>query len=144
MKNLGKIIGFVWVFSVAMSVRAQNPTEDPAAKLAEVKMFALGATGLAGTLSEGQLAYQALAADKEALQKFSRLLKKGNPQAQCYALVWFRQTEMYLFDLVAAGYIRDESPVVVGDGCFVTSKKLCDLVLQIGMGSLNKDAPQNY
>ena len=79
-------------------VGAVGAVAAPIDQLRSVAYFAFGGVGVAGTTSQGEVAFRQILQGPAANEKFLRLLETGNPQGKCYALVGLRATDMKRFE----------------------------------------------
>ena len=115
---------------------AQAPSPEQAyQQLLSVGRFAFGGVGYAGTTSEGEIAYRAIAASTNALQLFSAALTNGNPQAKLYALCGIRGIAPREF-AEHARVVMDSTPQVqTMQGCIVDREATSNVVARIASGS---------
>ena len=67
---------------------------DPLQTLSSIHDFAFGGIGVAGTTSEGEVAFRQIYNRPSATDDFLKLLNSGNSQAKCYALVALRSLNL--------------------------------------------------
>src|SRR5262245_34276007 len=105
-KRAGRLPAFVWrsmiiaigsllAFTQAaltQIIPGTSPEVDLACQeLLEVKVFAFGGVGFAGTISEGENAFRTVAADTDAVQLFKTVLTNGTPAGRLNALCGIRR-----------------------------------------------------
>lgn len=90
---------------------------SPVDQLRSISYFAFVGVGIAGTTSAGETAFQQALAAESAEADFESLLKSGNPQGKCYALVGLRALDVKLFEAKVAAFEREQTPVNTMGGC---------------------------
>ena len=79
---------------------------DPLQTLSSIHDFAFGGIGVAGTTSEGEVAFREIYNRPSATADFLKLLNSGNPQAKCYALVALRSLDPQIYFSKIEKYIK--------------------------------------
>lgn len=109
-------------------------------KLEKTRVFAFGGIGYAGTTSEGETAFHSIFASETAEGDFLRLLKAGNPQAKCYALVGLRLKSRAAFTEHVKPFITSKSEVRTCSGCMMSTLPMSSVVPSIQRGNYDKQA----
>ena len=76
-------------------------------KLSSIPDFAFGGIGYAGKTSEGELLFREIYAKADAKSACGKLLKTGNIQAQCYALVALRKLDPDTYNMEKVNYSKE-------------------------------------
>lgn len=120
---------------VASAVFAQNQNDPVFERLAKTERFAFGGIGRAGTISQGEVDYKEILVRPSAQKDFLKLLKEGNPQAQCYALVGLSALDPKIFAKVSASYLKSQAPVATMSGCIAGKEAQSEIVKNIEAGA---------
>src|SRR5262249_42320651 len=104
-------------------------------QLLSIKSFAFGGVGYAGTTSQGELCFRALASSTNALQMFRAALTKGTTAGQLYALCGLRRLAPKDFDTAASPIIAANKTVTEWQGCLVCGQQASNIVARIKSGS---------
>jgi hypothetical protein len=107
---------------------------DPARELASVQHFALGGTGVAGTISQGEINFRQILDDPQAKEKFLGLLNGSNPQARCYALLALRSIAPDIYREKIGKFVKMKDPVSTIGGCMVTTVPMSSVARNIDAG----------
>lgn len=127
----------VTLFAALRAVSAADPMKS----LRHAESFSFGGIGVAGTPSEGEVAFRELIARKYALKDFHKLLKSGDPEGQCYALVGIRKLQPKAFPNFAEKFRNDRTKVKTIGGCMISEQPMSSVVAGIAKG--NYDAAVN-
>jgi len=95
-------------------------TADAWQQVATAKYFAFGGIGFAGITTESEIGFRAILASGTAASDFRRLLKSGNPQGRCYALVGLRLTDRPAFEEEIDAFLKVQTPVETASSLTVT------------------------
>jgi hypothetical protein len=109
-------------------------------KLEKTPLFAFGGIGDAGTTSEGEIAFHTLFSSKSAESHFGRVLKSGNPQAKCYALLGLRLKNRVVFNEQVKSFIASKQGVQTCSGCSMMKQRMASVVASIQRGNYDKQA----
>ncbi len=109
-------------------------------KLEKTPIFAFGGIGIAGTVSEGEAAFHALSSSDSAESDFLRLLKTGNAQAKCYALVGLRVKSRALFNEQVKQFVSSKEEVQTCAGCMMSKLPMSSVVKSIQHGDYDEPA----
>ena len=104
-------------------------------QLLSTKFFAFGGVGIAGTASEGERAFHAIAASTNALELFTAVLAQGNTEAQLYALCGIRRLAPERFDVLAKAVVVANLKVSTMAGCIGSDDRASNVVTRIAGGS---------
>lgn len=142
-----KALGLVATVTIALlslgshrSVAETVPSSGPQAvrqaykQLLSAKVFAFGGVGFAGTISEPEKAFHIVAADTNALEHFSGLLRDGSGAAQLYGLCGIRGLAPKTFDNKAKPIIAANPKVNTMAGCLMAEEAASDVVARIALG----------
>jgi len=112
-----------------------GPTANEAyQQLLSTKFFAFGGVGFAGTTSEGERAFHAIAASTNALELFTAVLAQGNTQSQLYALCGIRRLAPEKFDVLAKAIVVANPKVSTMAGCVGRDDRASNVVAHIAGG----------
>jgi hypothetical protein len=104
-------------------------------QLLSIRSFAFGGTGFAGRTSEGEAAYQAIAASTNALALFSGVFTNGNAQAKLYALCGIRRFAHSRFGSYAEPLRAANPEVETIEGCIINHEFATNVISRISAGS---------
>lgn len=107
-------------------------------KLERTPIFAFGGIGIAGTTSEGEAAFHTIFDSESAEADFLRLLKTGNPQAKCYALVGLRVKCRAVFSEQVKPLITSRQEVQTCAGCMMSKLPMSSVVASIQSGNYDE------
>ena len=128
-------IGFVVSFGILFTTGATWAGEKVAAiTLSEIRLFAFGGIGFAGTTSEGEVAFNNVMASKTGAADFAQILKTGGPEAQCYALVGLRLKDRPAFDEQVKHFATSKQEVQTCAGCMMSKQPMSSVVANIQKG----------
>lgn len=115
---------------------------EPAAveKLAKTPLFAFGGIGFAGTTSDGEIAFHKVFASESAEGDFLHLLKSGNSQANCYALVGLRLKNRAVYQEQVTAFISSKRVVQTCAGCVMAKLPMSSVVAGIQRGDYDDQA----
>jgi hypothetical protein len=122
------------VILILSLVSAAISFASPVDQLRSISHFAFGGVGVAGTTSEGEAAFMQVLAGASAGADFERLLKSGNPQGKCYALVGLRAVDIKLFETEVVAFEQNQTPVNTIGGCIVATLPMNSVVANIRAG----------
>jgi len=117
-----------------------SPTEQQTLQqayqhLLTVRRFALGGIGFAGTISDGERAFQTVAASTNALELFRAVLKNGSAEGQMYALCGIHRLAPQSFSSHARSLADAESRIRTMSGCLLSEERSSNIVARIAAGS---------
>jgi hypothetical protein len=114
---------------------ATNSIQQDYVQLLKIKCFAFGGVGIAGSTSEGELAYRAVLASTNAVALFTATLSKGTDEAKLYALCGIHSLKDGSFD-VSAKILKEADPkVFTMSGCIGTVEKASVVIERIADGT---------
>lgn len=138
---MNPIIARLLIFVVLCShILIAADESSVAQKLSTTPIFAFGGIGFAGTTSEGEIAFKTLLASGTAETDFTRLLKSGNPQAKCYALVGLRLKARPVFDEQVKTFAASKQEVQTCAGCMMSKLPMSSVVASIQRGDYDERA----
>ena len=85
--------------------------------LSKIDLFAFGPIGFAGTTSEGELALRELMAKPDRKTRLDALLKKGSPEAKCYAIAAYKLLDQKKHRELLQKFANDKTDVTIQGGC---------------------------
>jgi hypothetical protein len=112
------------------SSSVQNACEQ----LLNIKCFAFGGVGYAGTTSPGEIAFRAMLASTNALVLFETTLSHGTDEAKLYALCGIRRLDEKSFDASAKALKEADRKVRTMSGCLVAEEKASVVIQRIADG----------
>jgi len=122
--------------SAADSTDPANPTPSPAQaqrayeSLRSVNLFSIGGTGIAGDISEGELAYRTLLASPNGLDLFRHALATGSNEAKLYALCGIRRLDQRAFDSASKALVTANPNVATMVGCMINEEDKAATVIK--------------
>ena len=139
---MNPVISRLLIFGVALLSLRVIAADDVTAfkKLSGTPIFAFGGIGFAGTTSEGEIAFKTVVTSDSAEADFLRLLKSGNPQAKCYALVGLRMTNRPAFIEQARAFASSNLEVQTCAGCMMARQPVSSVVASIQRGDYDEQA----
>jgi len=123
--------GFL-VLGTACITRGRD--EEAVETLARIPLFAFGGIGIAGTTSNGEVAFNNVLSTNTAAVDFAHILKTGTPQAQCYALVGLRLKDRPAFDEEVKRFASSKQEVQTCAGCMMSKQAMSSVVANINKG----------
>lgn len=129
---------FSLVLTFLFTSSAMWAGDKAAAKtLAEIPLFAFGGIGIAGTTSNGEVAFNNVFASENAAADFAQILKTGTAQAQCYALVGLRLKDRATFDEQVKHFASSKQEVQTCAGCMMSKQPMSSVVANIQNGTFD-------
>ncbi|MDB6153566.1 MAG: hypothetical protein JWL90_2019 [Chthoniobacteraceae bacterium] len=109
-------------------------------KLGGIEVFAFGGIGFAGTTSEGEIAFKQIFKSDSAEADLLELLKTGNAQSKCYALVGLRLKNRPAFNEQVKSFTSSKQEVQTCGGCIMMKLPMSSVVAGIERGNYDKQA----
>jgi hypothetical protein len=129
----------LWIAALCLvSLLARGADSDAFKRVASARYFAFGGIGFAGITSEEELAFREIMASKSAGVDLLRLLKVGNGEGKCYALVGLRLKDRAAFEEQAKTLANLRKEVETVGGCLVTKQSLSAVVARIQAGAYDQ------
>jgi len=126
---------FVAMLAIAVASRPIMGAGDAVSSLSQVKLFAFGGIGIAGTPSPGQTLFQQVLAGSEPLEHFRTVLKEGTPEARLYALCGLWVLDRAAFADAAASIKADKrTSVQTAAGCMISHQDVSSIARSIEEG----------
>ncbi|HSI11839.1 MAG TPA: hypothetical protein VK961_07330 [Chthoniobacter sp.] len=130
------------LFSIALTFLLTSSAvwagDKAAAKtLAAIPLFAFGGIGVAGTTSNGEVAFHNVLASENAAADFAQILKTGTAQAQCYALLGLRLKDRAAFDEQVTHFASSKQEVQTCAGCMMMKQPMSSVVANIKSGTFD-------
>jgi hypothetical protein len=141
MKTSGLVAALVVLFSVErcfssdLSSQGSNSVQTAHEQLLNIKCFAFGGVGYAGTTSPGEIAFRAVLESTNALELFETTLSKGSDEAKLYALCGIRSLNKESFNAAAKSLKATNPKVTTMSGCLVTEEKVSVVIRRIADGA---------
>ena len=121
-------------FLLLLTWTATTHAADPLQALSSIHDFAFGGIGVAGTTSEGEVAFRELYNRPSAKEDFLKLLNSGSPQAKCYALVALRSLNSQTYSSKIEEYKKDKTKVTTIGGCVIAVFPMSSVAANIEAG----------
>ena len=121
---------FLLLLTWAVTIHAADPLQT----LSSIHDFAFGGIGVAGTTSEGEVAFREIYNRPSAKDDFLKLLNAGNPQARCYALVALRGLSPQIYSSEIEKYKKDKTKVTTIGGCMIAVFPMSSVATNIEAG----------
>jgi hypothetical protein len=112
------------------SSSVQNACEQ----LLNIKCFAFGGVGYAGTTSPGETAFRTVLESTNALEFFETTLSNGTDEAKLYALCGIRSLNKKSFNASAKALNEADPKVRTMSGCLATEEKASVVIKRIADG----------
>jgi hypothetical protein len=122
------------IIFLALAAGAVGAAVAPIDQLRSISYFAFGGVGVAGTTSQGEVAFRQVLQSPTAKENFLLLLKTGNPQGKCYALAGLRASDRKRFEADVAAFEKDQTPVDTIGGCIAVTLPMSGVVANIRAG----------
>jgi len=107
-------------------------------QLLSTKVFALGGVGFAGTISEGEKAFQLVAASTNGLSLFKAAIKHGTPEAQMYGLLGIRKLSRENVDVYVKSLQSANPTITTMSGCLMAEERASNVVARIVTGKYDR------
>ena len=112
----------------------QLESAQASATLQEATTFAMGGTGVAGKMSEGERALRGVLARSDAVARLERMLPGSSAAGQLYALLGLRSRDRVAYKRALDAYGHRNAAVQTMRGCSIEAESFRDLVKQIDHG----------
>lgn len=113
---------------------------DEVQALSQVKIFAFGGVGFAGTISAGEKQYRKVMEMSQPLPWLRLIAVSGTPEARLYALCGIHMLDKAAFEAHVV-FLKKANPTVsTMSGCSMLSKTATKVIQEISAG-LYDDAP---
>jgi hypothetical protein len=130
-----------------LACHAPLEATEPAASdssLRSVSSFALGGTGVAGTISEGERALREILKQSDAVARLESMLPQASPAGQLYALLGLRARDRSAYQQAMAKYGQRDAKVETMRGCILQRESFVSLVKQIDHGDYDSSLSRNW
>jgi|GEM_PF-2003963 len=140
MKTSGLVAALFVLFSVErcfssdLSSQGSNSVQTAHEQLLNIKCFAFGGVGYAGTTSPGEIAFRAVLESTNALELFETTLSKGSDEAKLYALCGIRSLNKESFNASAKALKEADPKVRTMSSCLATEEKASVVIKRIADG----------
>jgi hypothetical protein len=134
------VLGFL---SCTTRLEAAAPINADAT-LRTVGRFALGGTGYAGTMSEGERALRTILTHSDAIARLTSALPEASPAGQLYALLGLRARDRDAYKQALAKYGQRRVTVETMSGCIVQRESFRDLAEQIDHGDYDSPLARQW
>jgi hypothetical protein len=118
---------------------------DANSVLLKTASFALGGTGVAGRMSEGERALREILKQSDGVVRLESMLPQASPAGQLYALLGLRARDRSAYEKAMAKYGQRDAKVETMRGCILQRESFVSLAKQIEHGdydsSLSRDWP---
>ena len=122
------------MFAIAVASCAILQADDAVASLGQVKMFAFGGIGVAGTPSQGQQLFNRVLDSPDALNHFRGIMKNGTPAGKLYALCGLKALDKAAYGTALATLKTDKTAVETAAGCMISHQPVASIVKNIEDG----------
>ena len=118
---------------ILMCLLVITSAAEPSAveKLEKTPIFAFGGIGYAGATCEGEIAFHTIFQSDSGESQFVRVLKSGNGQAKCYALVGLRLKSRAAFNEQVKPFVTSKQEVQTCSGCIMMKLPMSTVVASI-------------
>ena len=103
--------------------------------LITTEYLSFGPVGFAGVISQGELAFEAILKQTNALELFTSVLKKAKPEGQMYALCGIQRVAPKKFPELSQPIIDANPTVNTMTGCLASEQPASALITKIRRGS---------
>ena len=103
--------------------------------LAQIKEFAFGGVGIAGTRSEGEKYFTVVMSSTNALRLFRQAIATGSNEAKLYALVGIQHLDPTGYATASKAMLQNNPEVTTISGCIVTKVKAATVIDRIAKGA---------
>ena len=136
--HLGKIVRVTVIFAIALlygtAPAAAAGRGSSIDELAAAKRFALGGTGIAGTMSEGERQLRAVLRRHNAAEQLKEGISRATLEGQLYMLVGLRRCDFAAYRQIFRTLPRPSADVEVMHGCIVGREPFRQVLSQIHGG----------
>ena len=123
------------MLAIAVASCAILQADDAVASLGQVKMFAFGGIGVAGTPSQGQQLFNRVLDSPDALKHFNGIMKSGNAAGKLYALCGLKALDKAAYNTALASLKTDKTTTVeTAAGCMISHQPVASIVKNIEDG----------
>ena len=113
-------------------LHADEPAKKPT--LAEIQLFAFGGIGFAATTSQGELALRALMQQPDRKRRLDAILKKGTPEAKCYAIAAYKLLDKKKHEQLLEQFAEDDTSVTIMGGCIQSDFLIKEIIARMKKG----------
>ncbi len=113
-----------------------NAEADAYTAVKSAETFALGGIGVAGTISQQEIAFRQLLKEPEPLARCQRLLTEATPAGQIYALLGLRLLDAKAFAAAVPHYLASQAAIPTIRGCIMMKMPAAKLATEIQKGDL--------
>ena len=113
---------------------AEQAAGSPEERLANVKLFAFGGVGFAGSRSAGEKEYGEVMSRPDRLEILERVFETGTPEAKSYALVGIYNLSRERFAALVSSVQDSKLQLFTAQGCILGKTTLGALVRRIQAG----------
>jgi hypothetical protein len=129
------LLGLIAVALLArVAVLEAAVASDADSILGKTSSFALGAVGVAGTMSEGERALRELLKQADAVARLENLRPEASAPGQLYALLGLRARDRVAYQKALAKYGERDASVQTARGCILQEESFRNLVQEIDHG----------
>jgi hypothetical protein len=132
---------FIFAFLFGLGLVNTGFCADSFKQLASIHDFAFGGIGYAGTTSEGEILFRRIYTSESAEKQFRDLLKDGNIQAKCYALVALRKLDPKFYKTQIDQFKKSKKSVSTIGGCMIMVLPMCSVSVNIDNGTYDSYLP---
>jgi len=129
------IVAATYCLSGAEPAEKETESATATAKLAQVKTFAFGGVGVAGTTSPSEYLFRQVLTGPNATANFHTILTSGTPEAKLYALTALHSLEPASFTESAAPLKKANPTVETIGGCIIMKLPAASVLTNISKGN---------
>lgn len=116
------------VLTGGLCLRAAQAEETAYATVKSASHFAIGGVGVAGIVSQEELAMRQIRDGPQAEAQLRQLLREATPAGQMYALFALRQLGLADYEMLSATYRQSSTPVPTISGCNIHTQPMSEAV----------------
>jgi len=132
---------FIFTLLLGLCLANTGFCADSFKQLASIHDFAFGGIGYAGTTSEGEILFKEIYTSDSAEKQFRDLLKTGNIQAKCYALVALRNLNPKFYKSQIDQFKKSKKSVSTIGGCMIMVLPMYSVSANIDKGDYDTYLP---
>jgi len=116
------------LWAVGLCLPDARAEETAYATVKAASHFAIGGVGVAGIVSQEELAMRQIRDGPQAETQLRQLLREATPAGQMYALFALRQLELADYATLSATYRQSSTPVPTISGCNIHTQPMSQAV----------------
>jgi len=132
---------FIFALLLVLSLVSIGFCADSFKQLASIHDFAFGGIGYVGITSEGEILFREIYSSDSAKNQFRDLLKAGNIQAKCYALVALKKLDPEFYKAQIDQFKKSKKNVSTIGGCMIMVIPMYSVSANIDKGDYDTYLP---